>query len=120
LDQRDLNSLRGSVEHANERLPGFVAGRDTNTLYPILVGPAAVEPTPEASNALRGFDPIGKVCTVLGNLVDLERVHQSIRRLKFAPPTQHLRRSVPESDGTVVHGAWEAKHDREHGGSGHS
>ncbi|MGA7862073.1 MAG: hypothetical protein WCB19_09510 [Thermoplasmata archaeon] len=120
FDQRDLDSLRGSVEHANERLPDFIAGRDINNLYPIQVGPLAIEQTPEASNTLRGFDPISKVCTVLGDRVDLERVHQSIRKLKFALPRQHLRTRVRGSDGNVVHGAWEEKHDREHSATGHS
>lgn len=117
FDQSDLKSLRGSVEHANERIPEFIVGRDINSLYPLLIGPLAVEDSKQSRSALRRFDPISKTCIVLGDRVELTRVHGSIRELKFKLPKRHVRMRVFQSEGTLVSGEWEAKHDREHPGA---
>jgi hypothetical protein len=86
----DLKSLRDATEHLNERLFLFASARDMKSLQPFGWGPEGVVGGPAQSSVVRGFDSFTGICTVLGVAVNLSRVHEWVRGVKFALPELHM------------------------------
>jgi hypothetical protein len=97
----DLKAIRDSIEHANERIPAFIAGRDIDRLQPFLIGPMAKKSPAGVVNFLRGFDPFTGVCIVFGREADLNRIQQSVQKLLMAlPPLRvHSKLFLPPDVG---------------------
>jgi hypothetical protein len=90
FNEGDLKAIRDSVEHANERIPAFIAGREMNLLKPFLIGPLVVKTSPGAVDYLRGFNPSTGLCVVFGEPVDLNLVRRSVQSLLLVLPPLHV------------------------------
>jgi hypothetical protein len=100
--EEELKAIRDSVEHLNERIPDFIAGRDINQLQPFLIGPLLVKPGSGSVSCLRGFNPFSGLCVVFGQDVDLNSLHRSVQALGMAlPPLRvHTKLFLPPTTGS--------------------
>jgi hypothetical protein len=92
LSVAELKPLRDAIEHTNEKLYSFIGNRDINSLHPFVWGTDAIA---KQAETVRGYDSYSRTGVVFGERLDLGRIHDAIRFLKFALPPLELKQEPP-------------------------
>jgi hypothetical protein len=82
-----FRAARNSIEHSDERLPGFVDANPKKALGPFSVGPDADQGIKRNYVPLRALNTLTWDCTVIGDRVNLKELVDAVRDIKFHLPS---------------------------------
>lgn len=94
----DLRSVRDVVEHADEHLPEFIMRNPGRALGPFAVGPLSGPNLELNYIPLRSYNTVSGECSVNGKSVNLAKLVEEVRTLRFSLPRPGVTPRLTTSD----------------------